>query len=327
MKIVHWTMHNGSGMNAVAQSLVLAEQKAGLNSILGNPHIHDEKWDSYLDADIHIDHTHVPEFIRRNAKPHKIVYVAHGTPEHVFQGSVEAAAITRHGMSDSWMLMQYGLQHSDASVTFWPRHHAIMQSLCDKRQRDYVFCIPLGVDKSFWKPTPSAGHFAGQPALMTAENSHYIKWPLDLLIAWPWAYPKVKGSPSLHVFYLPTDQHRWFFPLANRNGAAYGTHFVQGALRPDGLVNAFNSVEYYIGLVRYGDFNRISLEANSSGCKTISYAGNIYSDFWLPEGDQRVIAEQLVKILNGEVEPRKKEPVVDVSITAEAMKQVYEKIL
>jgi hypothetical protein len=76
--------------------------------------------------------------------------------------------------------------------------------------------------------------------------------------------------------------------------------------------------------VRYGDFNRICLEANASGAKTISYYGNPYSDFWIPEGDQRVIADYLIKILDGEVAPRKKTSVPDISETANEMIKIYE---
>jgi hypothetical protein len=89
----------------------------------------------------------------------------------------------------------------------------------------------------------------------------------------------------------------------------------------------FNSVDYFIGLVRYGDFNRISLEANATGVKTISYSGNPYSDFWVPEGDQREIAKVLVEILNGNVEPRKKDIVPDIEETAKGMVKIYERIL
>lgn len=82
------------------------------------------------------------------------------------------------------------------------------------------------------------------------------------------------------------------------------------------------------GLVRYGDHNRLSLEANASGCKTISYKGNVYSSYWIDEGDQREMAKRLIAILKGEVEPRPdKREVADISITAQAMKEIYESIL
>ncbi len=86
-------------------------------------------------------------------------------------------------------------------------------------------------------------------------------------------------------------------------------------------------MDYYIGLVRYGDFNRLCLEANACGARSISYRGNPYSDFWIAEGDQRVMADELVEILNGNVEPRKKEVVPDISETALAMQKIYEGLL
>jgi hypothetical protein len=190
-----------------------------------------------------------------------------------------------------------------------------------------VDLVPLGLDKAFWKPGPSRGKFSGEPSLFTSENCHYIKWPLDLFLMWPWVYPQVNGNPCLHAAYLPTDQHRWFFPLINRNGASYASHVSPLAFQSEDLRNVFYSVDFVIGLVRYGDFNRLSLEANASGAKTISYRGNVYADFWLTEGDQREMTKELVSILNGQTEPRAKETVPDIVETAIAMKAIYERIL
>ena len=70
----------------------------------------------------------------------------------------------------------------------------------------------------------------------------------------------------------------------------------------------------------------MSLESNACGAKTISYSGNEYSDFWLPEGDQRETAKLLLGILKGDVSPREKRPVEDIKNTALAMKAIYERI-
>jgi len=325
MKVIHWTAFNSSGMNRVAESLNRAELALGIDSRLCNCQTPPaDNYDSILDADIHVTHTHFPEDVRRRLtnKSYKWVWVGHGTPEHTFAHSVEDGLRGGYGHGDSWMLMQYALQHADASVVFWPRHHQILKSMSDKHTP--IHLIPLGVDKTFWKPGQSNGKFAGSPSLFTAENCHQIKWPLDLFITWPFVYPHVPGNACLHAAYLPLDQHRWFFPLLNRNGASYGMHLTNGAFSHDALLNVFRSVDFYIGLVRYGDFNRISLEANASGCKTISYRGNPFSDYWLTEGDQRVIAQELIDILSGRVPPRDKSPVPDVVETTKAMIDVYE---
>lgn len=328
MKVVHWTMFNRSGMNRVAESLAAAEKAIGIDSQICN--IHESKSDELIaraaDADVHVSHTHFPDWmIKQVTRPLKLVWVGHGTPEHVFQSAVEAGTTGGYGHGDSWMLVQHWLQTADALVTFWPRHQAIWQSLCDKGR--VVDLVPLGVDKSFWRPVPSAGRYAGNPSLLTAENSHYIKWALDLFILWPWVYPQVNGNALLHALYVPNDQHRWFFPLVNRNSCSYASHISPLVLSHESLRNALCSVDFYIGLVRYGDFNRLSLEANACGAKTISYVGNPYSDYWLNEGDQRIMANQLVDILNGYVTPRLKESVPDIADTAQSMLRVYERIL
>jgi hypothetical protein len=325
MKIAHWTIRNNSGMARVAESCVASEKALGYDSILCNPQ-DASTFDAGLDADIHVSHTHFPDSMRKRVKkPLKIVWVCHGTPEHIFQGSVEEGAKKSYGHSDGWMLTQNWLRTADAIVTFWPRHQAIWQSLCDKGRA--VHCIPLGVDKNFWKPLPTRGKFAGSPSVLTCENQHTIKWSLDLFMAWgPWIAPNVKGEARLHHPYLPNDMHRWFFPMVNRNGTSYWSHISPIAFDHDTLRNAFCSTDFFLGMVRYGDFNRLCLEANASGAKTISYAGNPYSDYWITEGDQRVFAAELVNILNGEVEPRKKEIVPDVSETAKAMIEIYKNL-
>jgi hypothetical protein len=78
--------------------------------------------------------------------------------------------------------------------------------------------------------------------------------------------------------------------------------------------------------VRYGDFNRLSLEANACGSKTISYRGNPYSDFWITEGDQRIMADELLAILTGKAEARVKTPVAESKDMAAEMFKIYESL-
>lgn len=323
-RVGHWVLFNGSGMCNVARSLVEAEKKIGLDSHLC--HLTDDKdWSFMEDCDVHVAHTHFPDVMRaRLTKPLKLVWVCHGTPEHVFHSAVEEGTNKGYGHGDGFMLFQYWLQHADARVTFWPRHQAILETMVDNGTK--VHLVPLGIEKDFWGQGASEGKFAGNPSVFTAENCHTIKWPLDLFIMWPWVYKEIQ-SACLHACYLPNDQHRWFFPLVNRNGASYGAHISALAFHGTALRNVFKSVDYMIGLVRYGDFNRLSLEANAAGCKTISYRGNPYSDYWIDEGDQREMAAQLVKILKKETEPRAKTEVPDIAETAQAMKAIYESII
>lgn len=329
MKVAHWTQYNGSGMNAVAESMVKSERLLGLDSILCNT-FEDKDWSAMLDADVHVSHTWFPETYngkslrRQLTKPFRMVYVAHGTPEHVFHSAHEDAKHGGYGHGDALMLYQYWLAKAHARVTFWPRHQKILQSMCDTGT--VVHCVPLGVDKEFWAGGSSKGKWAGSPSLWTGENPHYIKWPLDLLTMWPWVYEQLDGA-TLHCAYLATNTHRQFFPWANRNGAAYGAHLSPLTFGHHVLRDIFKSIDFFIGLVRYGDFNRLCLEANAAGAKTISYPGNPYSDFWVPEGDQRATAAELIRILKGEVQPRAKDDVASFFDTARAMEAIYRGIL
>jgi hypothetical protein len=93
-------------------------------------------------------------------------------------------------------------------------------------------------------------------------------------------------------------------------------------------LNAFNSVDYYCGLVRYGDVNRICLEAKASGLKVISFRGNPCADFWLTEGNQLEQAREMLNILNGVTLPREDvAPVPDIKDMANKMLEIYARVL
>lgn len=321
MKIAHWTLFNQSGMNGMAATICAAERVLGLDSILVNC-TDAAAWAAADNADVHCVHTHISDAALQSGKP--LVWFAHGTPEVMFHSGYEQGLVNgAYGHGDAWMMAQYWLQHCDVTVTFWPRHQKIWKSLADKKTP--VECVPMGIEKALWNPVPSAGKFNGTPSLITAENAYEIKWPLDLFIAWPWVTKEIHAA-RLHALYVPKDQHRWWFPLVNRNGCSFHAHIGPQVFGRDQLRNAFCSTDFFIGLVRYGDHNRLGLEANACGARTISYAGNPYSDFWVTEGDQRIIADQLVHILKGEVPARNKEPVADISETAKATKSIYESL-
>ena len=325
MKVIHWSLKNNSGMHRVAESIATAEKFAGLDSQNVDCSIRSEEWEAALDADVHVVHTHFPHELRKKvSKPLKIVWVAHGTPDHVFQSSVEAGLGAPYGHSDPFMLMQYWLRNADARVTFWPRHQWIYQRLVDKTSK--VHHVPLGVDKAFWAGGASRGKYEGTPSVLTAENPHYIKWPYDLYLAWPEVFDALDGA-KLHSIYMPRDMHRWVFPLINANGTAYSSHISPVTFAHEELRNVFKSVDFYCGLVRYGDFNQIALQANAGGATTISYAGNEYADYWITEGDQRTMAVELTAVLNGSAEKRVKTPVPDIADTAAGFKAIYESLL
>lgn len=326
MKICHWVAYTGSGMSAVAMTLQRAEVKLGLDSHLVNvQEVPSEQWDQYADFDIHVTHTHFPnEMKKRLTRPLRMVFVGHGTIEYIFQSSIEEAK-KGYGAGDGWMLFMHWMRVADAVVTFWPRHQAIMKSMCDKNTA--VHLVPLGLDLEFWNAAKSKGKFAGAPSVMSCENPHWIKSPYDLLIAWPWVIDALPDA-CLHLNYLAQDIHRWFFPLVNRNGSSYGAH-ISSTLWPHAeLRHVLNSVDYYANLVRYSDHNRMGLEAAASGAKVISYWGNPYTHYWLREGSQLDMAADLVEILGGKREPRTDvTPVPSDVEMAEAMKVVYESVL
>jgi len=267
-------------------------------------------------ADIHVCHSHLADDCLG-----KSVFVAHGTPEHCFTGAVEQSKASGYAAGDAFMLSKYRIDHCDATVTFWPRHQYIWNSLNPKAR---VLVVPMGLDLDFWKPTPTQGKWHGSPSLFTCENSHAIKWPLDIILAFPLIMKKTQAV--LHTHYLPMDQHRWWFPLMSANGTAYRSYSSGMYFNSEALRNGFCSSDFYINPVRYGDFNSVGLEAAASGAKVISYRGNPFSHYWITEGDQRVIAEEMIQILTGATAPREISPIASVSSMAKEMVKVYESL-
>ena len=326
--VVHWTLGNGSGLDKMARSMHKAELALGMDSrVVVAPD--EDTWQLAAGADIHVCHVHFPDKIReRLAKPPKIVWIGHGTPEHVFASSVAAGdqkiAGRRYGFGDSFQLLQHWLTNADELVTFWPRHQAIYETMVGRNRT--VRCIPFGLDRTFWEPGESRGKFGGTPSVFTAENGHRGKWPLDLLLAWPWVAAELYDA-VLHVCNLTQDEHRWWFPLANMNGAHFRAYLSDIRWSPEDLRNVFRSIDYFIGLVEYGDHNHLMMQAHATGAKCISYRGNEYADYWLTPGDQRVMAQELLAILKGRVEPRQALPAPDIADTARAMQAIYEPLL
>ena len=213
----HWSIQNGSGMHRVAESIAEAERTIGLDSLLVDPSAPDT-WPARTHADVHVVHTHFPVELTHLLDKAKLVWVGHGTPDHVFQSACQEYEAAAYGHGDPIMLMQHWLKEADARVTFWPRHQWIYDTMLQKGARR-TDLVPMGVDVDFWKQGVTQGHFTGEPAVFTAENPHYIKWPYDLFTCWPAvakALPKARG----HAVYLPRDMHRAFFPWMNANGSA-----------------------------------------------------------------------------------------------------------
>lgn len=323
MRIVHWSDKTlASGLGETANHICEAERKLGLDSVVVDPYKEDE-WHNADDADVHVVHLFMPpKYIYGSKKPK--VWVAHGTPEVMWESGFEESCKGQYGHADGWMIAQYWLQHADVTVTFWPRHEAIWKSLSDKNTR--IEGVPLGVG-DFWHPVKTQGKFAGEPSMFTAENCYYIKRPLDLFFSWRWVIESGLYDAKLHAVNIPYDQNRFWFTLANRNSSAFHSYITNRRFNSEELRNAFCSTDFYANLVRYSDHNYIGLQASACGAKVISYKGNPYADYWVDFGDQRYLAQQLSAILKNQVEPRKdKEKPVSLLRTAERMIEIYKSL-
>lgn len=330
MKAAHYSFCNGSGLANVARSLVDAERELGIDSIVVDVS-RETDFENALDADVHIAHTVIPQTYRGKpfnsqlTKPFRVVTVAHGTIEHVVENAVSACELGQYAPSDSLMIMLHYLRTAHARVTFWPRHKWILDRFMATGTE--LKLVPLGVAKKFWADGESRGKYQGAPSILSAENAHTIKWPLPLLLMWPYVADEVPEA-YLHVCYLPHDQARIWFPLVDSNGSHFKAHIGAWTFPQDELRRVFKSFDFLWSGVRFGDFNLLCLEALAAGLKVISYKGNPYTHHWVDEGDTRNQCRELTEILKGNVEERSdREEVPDISETAKQMGEIYAEII
>ncbi len=311
-------------MHHMAEACARAERRLDYDSQLIDVEKPDT-WEGAEHADIHVLHTDVPEFFRvKLTKKWRLIFVPHGTPECVMECTVENHGRPGYGQQDGWASLRHLLKTADATITFWPRHQAFYQSLMPIERR--IHCVPMGVDREFWAGGTAHGKYAGTPSVWMSENPHRIKWPLDVLMCWPWVLEQVITA-RLHNHYVVYPLHRFFIDLANSNGAAYGCYLSAATFAHESLRDIWKDFDFHLSPVRYGDHNTLSMQAAATGLKTISYRGNEYAHYWITEGDQRVMAQELVAIFKGEVEARVPTPVPDLADMGKAMIAIYEAAL
>lgn len=287
-------------------------------------------WEWALDADVHISHTHIPEkigalsFKKSVTKPYRWVFPVHGTPELVFEQSVEDARTNGYGSGTSFVHHQIGMQNADAVLAFVPRHRDLYDLATDKHT--IIDLIPMGIDIPFWQAGTNIGKYDGRPSFFNCENQYPFKWGVELLRVWPLIRAELEEA-VYHLTNIPGGLQRFVDVLAARYGSVRGAYVGSWSYDHANLRNILKQVDYYVSTVRYGDFNRISLEAGAAGTKVISNPGNVYADYWVPEGDQREMAKAIIAIGKGEVEPRAKTPIPSEQDMAQAAVHVYERIL
>jgi hypothetical protein len=331
VKIIHWSMLNHSGMHHVAESMARAELAMGVESRLMDPFDKDQSgWEMALDADIHVAHTHIPEKMgtipwrRAIVKPYKMVFPVHGTPEHFFENSVKEGVTNGYNAGVSYIHHQHGMQQADAIMSFVPRQQWLFDLATDKST--VVDLIPMGVDHAYWVGGASKGKYAGEPSVLTCENQHEFKWGVPIASVWQYVRREVDNA-ILHWSAIPLDLHRFVFPMLARYGS-YGTVVGSWSYAADTLRDIFKSIDFYVSPVRYGDFNRLSMEASAAGAKVISFPGNDYADFWMHEGHHRAMADDLIRILSGQEPPRaEKKPAPTEADMARVTINVYNRVL
>jgi glycosyltransferase involved in cell wall biosynthesis len=238
--------------------------------------------------------------------------------------SVKDAEKNDYNSGTSFEQHIWGMQTADAVWAFVPRHHWLYDLSTDKATK--IDLIPMGIDVEFWKGGTSQGKYMGNPSFLTSENQYPFKWCAEFVKVWQ-AVRADLDDAVIHCTNIPGGIMPFMKMLVLRYGAR-GVILGTWSYDHQNLRNIFKQVDFYINPVRYGDFNRIGLEAAAAGCPLITYPGNEYADYWLPEGDHRAVTQTLIKIGKGEIAPRAdKLPVPTEAQMAYATINCYERLL
>ncbi len=334
MKIRHWVIQNPSGMHHLAQAVAEGERRLGHDAlVLDATDAGPWRDPSHVDADVHCIHSRCPAgfpaFVReQTGREAKIIFYSHGIPEHLIEQSVqEFLVLDKPNPGDFWALTRYWLKEADAFVVFSPRQAVLYNTMLPKGRE--VDLVPFGVDLAFWQtPDVNVEHLRGKPAVWMSENQNRIKWGLDVFFAWP-LVAKAIPDIHLHAHFVPYDLHRFLVGIADANGAAPNHATITPKFWPhETLRRFFRGADFNLATTRYGDNTCLTMQAEAAGLKTISYPGNAYASYWIPEGDQRVMADQLTGIFSGYLPPRgDKLPVPDLRDMAGATLAVYDRVL
>jgi len=332
VNIVHWSSKNRSGMHHVAESMAQAELALGVDSRLMDPHDpKQDQWDIALDADVHVLHTHVPDMIGKVPfkqacrKPYRMAFFHHGTPELIFENAVRDSESNGYGSAAGYSVSIALMKQADALMCSVPRHHALFSLMMGKQGT--VDLIPMGMDLKYWSGGINRGKYQGNPSFLNCENQYPFKWGVEYLKMWPWIRAALPEA-FFHISNIPVGTQRFVDVLAAEYGAIYGAVIGNWNYLHSDLRNIFKQVDFYLSSVRYGDFNRMSMEVGASGCKVIAYPGNPYADYWVREGDHRNVAADIIAIGKGDVEPRAdKLPIPTAQEMGHATINVYERIL
>jgi hypothetical protein len=333
MKIRHWSIMNQSGLHHLASAVAEGERRLGHDALVvdaADPSL----WRSplHMDADIHAIHSrcapadlaYIRDVLDREPR---VVFYSHGIPEDTIGQAInQVLLVERPDVEDYWSLTRYWLARADAFVVFNYRQQALFQSMTSKGR--VVDCVPFGVDTAFWSDGPkNAPHLRGAPAVWTGENQLRVKWALDALLLWPFVTERVPDA-HLHAHYIPFELHRWFVDIANTNGAAYFATITPKYFPHAMLRELWAGCDFMLGTTRYGDPTCLSQQAEAAGLPVISYPGNQHASWWLQEGDQRVMADQLVGIFQGHIPPRPdKVPVPTLEDMARHTPAVYNRVV
>jgi hypothetical protein len=295
LKITHWCLWGPrrSGMYETVRELIAGENKiegvlagmcavpppgaskrdtaryiqGGMTDVI-HPEMRTQDWGwAYKFADIHVIHY---TFDKRLGKLKPKVFMAHGTPEAVLEGSLKDKDAAKSLLSGAeWINKFEGtIVTSQRAKMFW--------GVFDPTGGSKMHLVNKGIDLEWWQKSATTRDLKGEPSVLYGEVWRGIKHPALLFYAMDELY-KRNDQARLNAWSLSTHRDLWtgfigqagFWKFMGQENIPsvedYPEHFYS---RGDVLVSP----------VVYGDVSRVGQEAMACGCPVISWDTDPYGD-------------------------------------------------
>lgn len=226
-----------------------------------HPELRTQDWGwAYKFADIHVIHF---SFDKRLGKMRPKVFMAHGTPEAVIEGSLKAEKGHEQSLLNGaeWInKFQATIVTSQRAKMFWGAFDST-----GKKTR----VVNKGIDLEWWQRSKVVQDLPGEPSVLFGEVWRGIKHPALLFYAMAEVFRR-NDKARLNVWALSKNIELW-------------TNFIgQGGfwdfMGQDNLPGIIDYPEHFysrgdilVSPVIYGDLSRVAQEAMACGCPVVSW--------------------------------------------------------
>lgn len=288
LRITHWCLWGPrrSGMYETVRELIAAENQiegvlAGMCAVpaegtskretarylqggmtdINHPEMRTQDWGwAYKFADVHVIHY---TFDKRLGKLKPKVFMAHGTPEAVLEGSLKDKDPGNSLLSGAeWINKFEGtIVTSQRGKMFW--------GAFDPTGGSKMHVVNKGIDLAWWQKSGTIRDLPGEPSVLYGEVWRGIKHPALLFYAMDELY-KRNDQARLNAWSLTVKRNLWTAFIGQADFWKFmGQDNIPGVV--DYPEHYYSRGDVLVSPVTYGDVSRVAQEAMACGCPVVSW--------------------------------------------------------